>query len=96
MRAATKKVQREMALAAAEKRRRWDRASRTWKKKANVMSDEDGPACQGNATNFTGNATQKATAARSGPEGSIVVLDGNIAPTSAAAAGATFANVRSV
>lgn len=89
MQAATERVQREMALAAAGERSRWDRASKDRRKSANVRSDE-------NVTVSRENVTQKAAAARSGQESSVVVIGDSVAPTLKEAAFAMAADVMSV
>lgn len=88
MKAATDRMQREMDLAAAEKRQRWDRAAEAKKKMANVRTSE-------NVSFARKNVTQKAVAAKSRQEGSFVVTGNSVAPAPEVAAGATLVDVRS-
>lgn len=73
MQAATEKAQRESALAASEKRRRWRRTSKAKIMRADVVLDE-------NVVVNRENVTQGAAAARTWQEFSAVVIEDSVRP----------------
>lgn len=86
-RAAKEGLQREPGLAAAEERRRWDRALMAKKKRANVRLDK-------NVLVTWENVTQEAADVKSGLESLVVGIEDSVSPTLKVAAGATPAYVR--
>lgn len=89
MRAATEGMQMGTAVAAAEERCSWSRASRARKKRAKVSSIE-------NVATAQESVTHGAATVRSGQEGSVAVIEDIIAPTSEAAVCKMPTDVRSV
>lgn len=89
MRGATIRVQRETERATADDRGRCAQASKTRKKRANVILDEDVAAARENVN-------QEASTARSGQVGVVVVIEDSKAAASEAAACDTPVGVRSV
>lgn len=75
-------MQRKTDLAAVEERQRWDRAAEEREKRANVRLDANVPGSREKVA-------REAVAARSGQEGSVVVIENSVASAFGVAAGAT-------
>lgn len=89
MQAAAEIFQKETALADVWERRRWNRAAKSQKKRADMRSE-------GNVTVAHETINHEAAAATSGHKGSVVVFEDSVVPTLEAAAGAMPTDVRSV